>query len=95
MKADFMKMPFSEDTFDAVYAIEATCHAPDAVCTLSDLGLTTKYIFMLASDDIFLIWTGGLLQGNLQGAKAWPVLCRLWVVHDWFIWFTKSSPSEN
>ncbi|KAK3011561.1 hypothetical protein RJ639_012100 [Escallonia herrerae] len=31
MKADFMKMPFPENNFDAVYAIEATCHAPDAV----------------------------------------------------------------
>ncbi|XP_074580972.1 cycloartenol-C-24-methyltransferase 1-like [Curcuma longa] len=31
VKADFMKMSFSEDTFDAVYAIEATCHAPDVV----------------------------------------------------------------
>ncbi|KAG6478498.1 cycloartenol-C-24-methyltransferase 1-like isoform X2 [Zingiber officinale] len=31
VKADFMKMPFSDDTFDAVYAIEATCHAPDVV----------------------------------------------------------------
>lgn len=31
VKGDFMKMPFSDDTFDAVYAIEATCHAPDAV----------------------------------------------------------------
>ncbi|XP_072986222.1 cycloartenol-C-24-methyltransferase 1-like [Typha latifolia] len=31
VKADFMKMPFSDNTFDAVYAIEATCHAPDAV----------------------------------------------------------------
>ncbi|CAF1884466.1 unnamed protein product [Brassica napus] len=30
VKADFMKMPFPENTFDAVYAIEATCHAPDA-----------------------------------------------------------------
>lgn len=27
-----MKMPFPENSFDAVYAIEATCHAPDAVC---------------------------------------------------------------
>ncbi|XP_074559949.1 cycloartenol-C-24-methyltransferase 1-like isoform X2 [Curcuma longa] len=26
-----MKMPFSDDTFDAIYAIEATCHAPDTV----------------------------------------------------------------
>jgi len=30
VKADFMKMPFPENSFDAVYAIEATCHAPDA-----------------------------------------------------------------
>lgn len=32
MQADFMKMPFPDNSFDAVYAIEATCHAPDAVC---------------------------------------------------------------
>lgn len=31
VKADFMKMPFPENSFDAVYAIEATCHAPDAL----------------------------------------------------------------
>ncbi|KAK7341122.1 hypothetical protein VNO80_24047 [Phaseolus coccineus] len=30
VKADFMKMPFTDNSFDAVYAIEATCHAPDA-----------------------------------------------------------------
>ncbi|KAJ6425799.1 hypothetical protein OIU84_026388 [Salix udensis] len=29
VKADFMKMPFSNNTFDAIFAIEATCHAPD------------------------------------------------------------------
>lgn len=27
-----MKMPLPDNSFDAVYAIEATCHAPDAVC---------------------------------------------------------------
>lgn len=27
-----MKMPFAENSFDAIYAVEATCHAPDAVC---------------------------------------------------------------
>ena len=37
MQADFMKMPFPDNTFpdntfDAVYVIEATCHAPDAIC---------------------------------------------------------------
>ncbi|KAG6510728.1 hypothetical protein ZIOFF_028762 [Zingiber officinale] len=31
VQADFMIMSFSDDTFDAVYAIEATCHAPDVV----------------------------------------------------------------
>ncbi|KAF7824579.1 cycloartenol-C-24-methyltransferase [Senna tora] len=30
VKADFMNMPFPDNSFDAVYAIEATCHAPDA-----------------------------------------------------------------
>ena len=34
VQADFMKIPFPENTFDAVYAIEATCHAPDAVSSL-------------------------------------------------------------
>ncbi|XP_059668413.1 cycloartenol-C-24-methyltransferase-like [Cornus florida] len=29
VKADFMKMPFSDNSFDAIFAIEATCHAPD------------------------------------------------------------------
>jgi len=30
VKADFMKIPKEPNTFDAVYAIEATCHAPEA-----------------------------------------------------------------
>jgi len=29
MKADFMKIPADENTYDAVYQVEATCHAPD------------------------------------------------------------------
>ncbi|XP_044467809.1 cycloartenol-C-24-methyltransferase-like [Mangifera indica] len=29
VKADFMKMPFSDSTFDAIFAIEATCHSPN------------------------------------------------------------------
>jgi len=29
IQADFMKMPFPDNHFDAVYAIESTCHAPD------------------------------------------------------------------
>ncbi|PYH91997.1 sterol 24-c-methyltransferase [Aspergillus ellipticus CBS 707.79] len=29
VKGDFMQMQFEDNTFDAVYAIEATCHAPE------------------------------------------------------------------
>jgi sterol 24-C-methyltransferase len=31
VKADFMSMPLPDCSFDAAYAIEATCHAPDRV----------------------------------------------------------------
>lgn len=31
IQGDFMKLPFEKDHFDGVYAIEATCHAPDRV----------------------------------------------------------------
>jgi len=30
-----MNMPIADNTFDAAYAIQATCHAPDAVCLAS------------------------------------------------------------
>eukprot|EP00929_Paragymnodinium_shiwhaense_P116232 TRINITY_DN8558_c0_g1_i2.p1 TRINITY_DN8558_c0_g1~~TRINITY_DN8558_c0_g1_i2.p1 ORF type:complete len:414 (+),score=90.95 TRINITY_DN8558_c0_g1_i2:105-1244(+) len=29
IKADFMQLPFADASFDGVYAIESTCHAPD------------------------------------------------------------------
>lgn len=29
VQGDFMKLPFPDNHFDGVYAIEATCHAPD------------------------------------------------------------------
>ncbi|XP_021619756.1 cycloartenol-C-24-methyltransferase isoform X2 [Manihot esculenta] len=29
VKTDFMQMPFPDNTFDAIFGIEATCHAPD------------------------------------------------------------------
>jgi ubiquinone/menaquinone biosynthesis C-methylase UbiE len=30
VQSDFMKLPFSDETYDHAYAIEATCHAPVA-----------------------------------------------------------------
>nr|APF46946.1 (S)-adenosyl-L-methionine sterol-C24-methyltransferase 2 [Paris polyphylla] len=37
VKADFMKMPFSDNTFDAIYAIEATYHAPDLLSCYKEI----------------------------------------------------------
>ncbi|KAJ8899186.1 hypothetical protein K2173_012362 [Erythroxylum novogranatense] len=37
VKADFMKMPFPENSFDVVYAFQVTCHAPDAYGCYSEI----------------------------------------------------------
>lgn len=37
MKGDFMQMPFPDNTFDAVYAIEATVHAPSLEGVYSEI----------------------------------------------------------
>ncbi|KAM0937630.1 putative sterol 24-C-methyltransferase [Dioscorea sansibarensis] len=42
VKADFMKMPFADNIYDAIYAIEATCHAPDAVACYKEINRVLK-----------------------------------------------------
>lgn len=37
VQGDFMKQPFGASSFDAAYAIEATCHAPDRVGCYSEI----------------------------------------------------------
>jgi len=37
VQGDFMNQPFPSSTFDAAYAIEATCHAPDRVRCYSEV----------------------------------------------------------
>lgn len=37
VQGDFMHMPFDDESFDAAYAIEATCHAPDRVGVYSEI----------------------------------------------------------
>eukprot|EP00522_Entomoneis_paludosa_P016281 CAMPEP_0172441638 /NCGR_PEP_ID=MMETSP1065-20121228/2150_1 /TAXON_ID=265537 /ORGANISM="Amphiprora paludosa, Strain CCMP125" /LENGTH=379 /DNA_ID=CAMNT_0013191095 /DNA_START=47 /DNA_END=1186 /DNA_ORIENTATION=+ len=37
VQGDFMKQPFKDEEFDAAYAIEATCHAPDRVKCYSEI----------------------------------------------------------
>lgn len=42
VKADFMEMPFPDNSFDAAYALEATCHAPDAVGVYKEIHRVLK-----------------------------------------------------
>jgi len=37
VQGDFMTMPFENEQYDAAYAIEATCHAPDRVGVYSEV----------------------------------------------------------
>jgi sterol 24-C-methyltransferase len=49
LKGDFMNIPVPEATFDAAYAIEATCHAPDRVGVYSQIFKILKPGGMFAS----------------------------------------------
>lgn len=42
LKADFMNLPIEDGRFDAVYTIEASCHAPDRVGLFRELLRTMK-----------------------------------------------------
>lgn len=42
LKADFMKLPVEDGSMDAVYTIEASCHAPDKVALFEELYRTLK-----------------------------------------------------
>ncbi|KAH8649752.1 sterol 24-c-methyltransferase-like protein [Tricladium varicosporioides] len=42
VKGDFMKMPFADNSFDAVYAIEATLHAPSLAAVYTEINRVLK-----------------------------------------------------
>ncbi|MEM7605129.1 MAG: methyltransferase domain-containing protein [Myxococcota bacterium] len=42
LKADFMNIPTREERFDAIYTIEASCHAPDRVGLFTELNRVMK-----------------------------------------------------
>jgi len=42
VQGDFQALPFEDETFDAAYAIEATCHSPDKVQTFTEIARTLK-----------------------------------------------------
>jgi len=42
IKGDFMNIPFPDESFDSIYAIEAICHAPDKVGIYKELHRVLK-----------------------------------------------------
>lgn len=42
VQSDFMKLPFSDGSYDHAYAIEATCHAPDAAACYREIARCIK-----------------------------------------------------
>ncbi|MCO5570152.1 hypothetical protein L7F22_023869 [Adiantum nelumboides] len=42
IKADFMQMPIPDNSYDAVYTIEASCHAPDPVACYKEIKRVLK-----------------------------------------------------
>jgi sterol 24-C-methyltransferase len=51
VKGDYMQVPFEADRFDAVYIIEASCHAPDRVQLFEELMRVMKPGALLAGYD--------------------------------------------
>jgi len=49
VRGDFMHMPFEDNHFDAVYQIEATCHAPDKVGIYKEIFRVLKPGGLMAS----------------------------------------------
>lgn len=41
-QADFMKIPFKNESYNSAYAIESTCHAPNRVGVFSEIGRVLK-----------------------------------------------------
>jgi Methyltransferase domain len=42
VQGDFHKMPFEDASFDAVFSVEATCHAGKACCRPDSANLRTR-----------------------------------------------------
>lgn len=42
VEADFMDMPLADETFDAAYAVESTCHAPDRAVAFGEVSRVLK-----------------------------------------------------
>eukprot|EP00042_Codosiga_hollandica_P028059 m.144789 g.144789 ORF g.144789 m.144789 type:complete len:258 (+) comp52667_c1_seq4:134-907(+) len=93
VKGNFMAIPYEPNTFDAVYAIEATCHAP--VCFRFVSWRRVLFVicwYCIASP---IPGEGRHLLSDLQGAQAWRLVCSLRMVHDRQVRPHRCSPSRD
>lgn len=74
LQADFMNMPVPDNTYDAVYTIEASCHAPDPVSNLT----FTKLCSSVVSSE----WTGILAHLTIT-SLGFIYLSFLYSVWSW------------
>lgn len=63
VKADFMNIPKEENSYDAVYAIEATCHAPDAKACYGEI------FRVLKPGSLFFAYEWCLTEAFVPGKK--------------------------
>jgi sterol 24-C-methyltransferase len=86
MKADFMKLPVPDKSYDAVYAIEATCHAPDKVKLFTELFRVMKEGAEFAGYEWCL--TDKYIPGNAEhraikkGIEEGDALPDIWYMRD-------------
>merc|ERR1712072_1328102 len=72
VQGDFMKLPFEDNSFDAVYAIEATCHAPDRNGVYSEILRVLKPGGVFATYELCLtsVCTKALCDSGFQLIEA-------------------------
>ena len=46
IQCDFMQLPFEDASFDHIYTIEAVCHAPDKVISMSSVRVVIYRVFL-------------------------------------------------
>jgi hypothetical protein len=66
-----MNIPFPDNTFDAIYAIEATCHAPNMV---NNFTFFYVYIFGTTTSFSFCKTAGNLIIFTCYQKKSYALL---------------------
>lgn len=105
MQGDFMNMPIPDCTFDAAYALDATCHAPDAVCIVAHRDQRKKnfpLIYHISSrfgkmKIVLGVWvrSGRCLQWDLPSVETGKVVRDGRVVPDWQVWSWQREAPEH